>query len=271
MNQNEQNHDHLNLIKSKSVSINIPDFMDDLDIDESSFKPVTKGLGFHQEVKQKQYTPASVVATKLQHDSMKKSNEIGRSIAKSFDEKKSLKNAAIGASASTPKGALAAFYGEASSSMNSAISETEKVETTLLNKKEITKKDDASMYAQFFAYLIDLALVASFTMATIAALVAVSRIDYRILLQVISTKDQVVFGSSLFIIYYLLYFTILDLNASPGKSLMGIRLFTASGKNVSTKHTFGRALITLLSIAALTLPTLLDFQGRLSGTKVFKD
>lgn len=271
MNQNEQNHDHLSSVKSKAISINIPDFMDDLDIDESSFKPVTKGLGFHQEVKQKQYTPASVIATKLQHEPVKKNNEIGRSIAKSFDEKKSLKNTVAGTSASTPKGALAAFYGEASTNMVSPINEAEKVETTLLSKKEIAKKEDASMYAQFLAYIIDLALVASFTLATIAALVAVSRIDYKILLQLISTKDQAIFGSSLFIIYYLLYFTILDLNASPGKSLMGIRLYTVTGKTVSTKHTFGRALITFLSIAALTLPTLLDFQGRLSGTKVFKD
>lgn len=270
MNQNDHNHDQLNSLKSKTVPLNIPDFMDDINIDESSFKPVTKGLGFHQEVKQKQFTPAPVSATKLHHEPLSKNTEIGKSIAKSFDHKKVAKTStSLVPSTNTPKSALAAFYGESTTA--SSTTDIEKVETTILSKKETIKRADASMYAQFVAYIVDLALVISFTVATIAALVLVSRIDYKILFQVISLHDQVVFGSSLFIIYYLLYFTILDLNASPGKSLMGIRLYTAVGKNVSTKHTFGRALITLLSTAALTLPTLLDFQGRLSGTKVFKD
>lgn len=268
MNQNDINKDQLN---SKPVMLNIPDFMDDLNIDETSFKPVTKGLGFHQEVKQKQFTPAAVNVTKLQHEPIKKNIEIGKSIAKSFDDKKiKTKSNTITAQTTTTKGALAAFYADASVSSELSL-ESEKVESSLFNKKETIKKVDASMYAQFIAYIVDVALVLSFTIATIAALVLVSRIDYRLLMKMISLNDQVVFGSSLFIIYYLLYFTILDLNASPGKSLMGIRLYTASGKNVSTKHTFGRALITLLSVAALTLPTILDFQGRLSGTKVFKD
>ena len=67
-----------------------------------------------------------------------------------------------------------------------------------------------------------------------------------------------------------MYFSILDLSNSPGKTILGIRLVKSDDTQVSAKQTFTRALITLLSGVALFLPTLLDFQGRLSETKVVK-
>jgi len=270
MNQNNLNVDQS---QPKKVPFQFDDFSDDFNIDENSFKPVTKGLGFHQESARKQFTPAQIKATKLstQPSSMsslptaklpKTANfELGKSVARNVEEKSSL--ALSGASAS--KGALAAFYGEAELKIEEKIEMKE-------SKKDMGKnRVEANAVNQFLAFVVDILLVLSFTVATIAALVAVSRIDVQILFKVISIQDQIIFGSSLFIIYYLLYFTILDLNASPGKSLMKMRLYTASGKNVAVKHTFSRALITLLSLPALMLPTVLDFQGRLSGTKVFKD
>ena len=51
---------------------------------------------------------------------------------------------------------------------------------------------------------------------------------------------------------------------------MGIRLLRTNDKNVEVKHTFTRALISLLSFVALFLPMVIDFQGRLSDTKVVK-
>jgi len=51
---------------------------------------------------------------------------------------------------------------------------------------------------------------------------------------------------------------------------MGIRLLKTDNTNVSVKNTFTRALVSLLSVVALFLPMLLDFQGRLSDTKVVK-
>lgn len=267
MNQHEQNSNQLNSTKLKSVPLNIPDFIDDFNIDETSFKPVTKGLGFHQEVKQKQFTPANVMATKLQNETTKTKN-VAKYIASSIDDKK---RGDTQTQAISNKGALAAFYGNTAVLENIEVKDNENLKASVFKSEATAKRLEASSYAQFIAYMIDVLLVLSFTIATIAALVLVSRIDYAILLKAISIQDQVIFGSSLFIIYYLLYFTVLDMNASPGKAVMNIRLYTANGKNVGTKHTFMRALITLLSVAALTLPTLLDFQGRLSGSKVFKD
>lgn len=271
MNQNELSQDPSAVVP---VSLKIPDLMDELELDESSFKPVTKGLGFHQEVKQKHFTPKVVSATKLSVSLDKKNTDLGKSIAKNFDEKNQSKKMSMSTSVNASKNALSAFYAEStivSQSETSTNLDFVNLDKLMPEKNKNTKKSDASAYAQLLAFFVDLALVLSFTTATVAALVAVSRIDAKVLYQVISLQDQIVFGSSLFIIYFLLYFTILDLNASPGKALFGIRLYTANGAAVSARHTFGRAVITLLSVAALMLPTILDFQGRLSGTKVFKD
>lgn len=266
------NQNNLNVEQSpiKKVPFQFDDLTDDFNIDENSFKPVTKGLGFHQESKRKQFTPAQIKATKLSTQPSAlptaqlpktASFELGKSVVRNVEEK----SLSLSSNGAASKGALAAFYGEAETKFE------ERVEIKDTKKETTKNRVEANAVNQFLAFVVDILLVLSFTLATIAALVAVSRIDVQILFNVISVQDQIIFGSSLFIIYYLLYFTILDLNASPGKSLMKMRLYTANGKNVAVKHTFSRALITLLSLPALMLPTVLDFQGRLSGTKVFKD
>ncbi len=254
MNQNDLNFDPQN---KKTVHFDSLDF-DDFTIDESSFKPVTKGLGFHQETKSQQFTPKPMKATKTIGSSAVKTTALAKTIVNNFEVSKE------NTQKMTPnKGALAAFYGEAPA--------TEIILDLKKEEAHEVKKFEATSLTQLCAYVLDLLMVLSFTIATLAALVAVSKIEFSILIKIISRNDQIIFGSSLFIIYYLLYFTILDMNATPGKSVFGIRLYRANGKNVSVKHTFSRALITLLSSIALTLPTFLDFQGRLSGTKVFKD
>ena len=70
--------------------------------------------------------------------------------------------------------------------------------------------------------------------------------------------------------YYLLYFTILDLIGSPGKNLVGIRLIRNDGGRLHFRHTFVRSIITILSSAVLFFPLLMDFQGKLTDTKIVR-
>jgi len=89
--------------------------------------------------------------------------------------------------------------------------------------KEETNKavyKEASGVAQLSAWLIDVAMVVSFVALTAALLVAVSGIDYKIFAKIVSNYDLIIFSSSLFTIYYLMYFTILDLSNSPGKTFL---------------------------------------------------
>ncbi len=253
------------LSSNKNIHFDI-DSLNEFQIDENSFKPVTKGLGFHQETKRKQFAATPVKATRVSVPSVPHKNqfELGKSISKSFDSNIQDKQN-LDKNLNRTKGALAAFYGE-QTIPDVALPNVEEERSS-----KIVSRIEAAAIPQGLAFLVDVLLVLSFTVATLAALVVASRIEFNILIKIISQTDQIVFGSSLFVIYFLLYFTILDLNATPGKSIFGLRLYRADGKDVSVKHTLGRALITLFSVVTMMLPTLLDFQGRLSGTKVFKD
>jgi uncharacterized RDD family membrane protein YckC len=136
--------------------------------------------------------------------------------------------------------------------------------------EKVLSHKPAPQLSQFFAWVIDVLVIASFVALTEALLVLASGIELRMYSRLISSNDLAIFSAAIFSIYYLLYFTILDLSASPGKTVFGIRLAKANGREVSVKHTFLRALISLVSGVALFLPMLLDFQGRLSDTKVVK-
>ncbi len=163
------------------------------------------------------------------------------------------------ATKAVPSG-LEAFYGQT----NLQEFEDKKVEEKVsIPAKKIVL---ASNFSQFFAWVIDLVLVASFSLVTTILLILVSGMSFQSFLKIIPILDLTIFSSVLFSIYYLLYFTVLDLSATPGKIIMGIRLLRTNDKNVEVKHTFTRALVSLLSFVALFLPMVIDFQGRLSDT-----
>lgn len=240
--------------------------LDEFQISEDTFKPMTKGLGFHQDTKRPSFKPAP--------------KEV-----KAFGSAKSAVNqtlssipTSIGAPKSTPSAnqmpsGLEAFYGAkpvAETDTQNLFEKPLHEKTEIKKEKAISTKKAAPQTAQFFAWVIDILVIASFVALTGALLVFASGIEFTMYSRLISPKDLGIFATAIFSIYYLLYFTILELSATPGKTIFGIRLVTTSGHEVSVKHTFARALISLVSGVALFLPMLLDFQGRLSDTRVVK-
>ncbi|MFA6237285.1 MAG: RDD family protein [Bacteriovorax sp.] len=238
--------------------------LDEFNISEESFKPMTKGLGFHQEQKRSSFKAAP-----------KEVKPFGttRAQSKAAILLNPLSNQNAAATVQHAPSGLEAFYGtkgSTSGSQNQQIA-FENKPATLAEKTEIKNiARTASTALQFFAWAIDVLVIASFVAVTGALLVFASGIEFQMFARLISYQDLIAFTFAIFSIYYLLYFTILDLSASPGKSIMGIRLLKINNGHVSVKHTFTRALVSLLSSIALFLPMLLDFQGRLSDTKVVK-
>ena len=241
--------------------------LDEFNISEDSFKPMSKGLGFHQDQKRSSFTP---IPKEVKPFGSARTQPKASTILSSLSGSQASK-----ASAKQMPSGLEAFYGvkgnpgnqiqinsQTNLEMNFEIQEESKVAKTSFHS--------ASLGSQFFAWIIDLLVVASFVAVTGVLLVFASGIKFQMLVKIISTQDLVVFTAAIFSIYYLLYFTILDLSASPGKTIMGIRLLRADNKNVTVKNTFTRALVSLFSSIALFLPMLLDFQGRLSDTKLVK-
>lgn len=237
--------------------------LDDFNISEDSFKPMTKGLGFHHEQKRPAFkaAPKEVKPFGTTAKTQPKATTLLRPM--------SAQNEAA-ATAHVPSG-LEAFYGTKGSTgpqTNMLDKKMEDLADKLVETK--TQFKTASGGTQFFAWAIDVLVIASFVAVTGALLVFASGIQFEMLARLISEQDLIAFTAAIFSIYYLLYFTILDLSASPGKTIMGLRLLKTDNSNVSVKNTFTRALVSLLSVVALFLPMLLDFQGRLSDTKVVK-
>ncbi len=244
------------------IHVNLDEFI----IEEDNFKPMTKGLGFHNEQKRSSFkqTPKEIktfgsaktqprASTMLNSLSLKNSSTIAQHV---------------------PTG-LEAFYGtQGTSTSTSSSARAKRDESTenLFSTKdtETTEFLAAPAILQFLAWTIDLLVIASLLSVTGGLLVAASGIEYHAFLKLISGFDLASFGVALFSIYYLLYFTILDLTASPGKTILGLKIVKSDLTPVTVKNTFVRALISLLSSVALFLPMLLDFQGRLSDSKVVK-
>ena len=241
--------------------------LDEFNIDEDSFKPMTKGLGFHQEQKRTSFKP---LPKEVKPFGTARTQPKASAVLSSMPGSQAAK-----VSASHMPTGLEAFYGAKGNpgNQNQIISQNDHEKKLELNDISVSNKvnyEAASIGIQFFAWIVDLLVVASFVAITGALLVFASGIQFQILVRLISTQDLMAFTSAIFSIYYLLYFTILDLSASPGKTIMGIRLLKTNNTNVTVKNTFTRALVSLLSSVALFLPMLLDFQGRLSDTKVVK-
>jgi uncharacterized RDD family membrane protein YckC len=237
------------------IEINLDEFM----ISEESFKPMTKGLGFHHDTKRPSFKPApkEVKAFGAPKASMTASLNTLPSA--------SVKNPVVATSANHIPSGLEAFYGAKPVEAKPIFEERVEVKT-----EKVVSQKEAPQLSQFFAWVIDVLVIASFVALTEALLVLASGIELRMYSRLISSNDLAIFSAAIFSIYYLLYFTILDLGASPGKTVFGIKLAKTNGREVSVKHTFLRALISLVSGVALFLPMLLDFQGRLSDTKLVK-
>lgn len=258
---NTENHSFSNSASSNPAPLQMN--LDEFNISEDSFKPMTKGLGFHHEQKRPAFKPAPKEVKPFG------ANPKSQPKASSLLKPMSAQNEAT-ATAHVPTG-LEAFYGAKGSTgpqTNILDKKMEDLADKLVEAKPQYKT--ASGITQFFAWIVDVLVIASFVAVTGALLVFASGIKFEMFARLISQQDLIVFTAAIFSIYYLLYFTILDLSASPGKTIMGVRLLKADNSNVSVKNTFTRALISLLSAVALFLPMLLDFQGRLSDTKVVK-
>ncbi len=254
---NPENHSFSTPKSAAPIQVNLDEF----NISEESFKPMTKGLGFHHEQKRTSFKPApkevkAFGATRTQQKATGPLNPLSAQTRAT--------------TSSHMQSGLEAFY-ETKGSTGS--------QTNILDKKiELAEEKieakatykTAPAFSQFFAWAIDVLVVASFVAITGALLVFASGIQLHVFARLISNQDLIAFSAAIFAIYYLLYFTILDLSGSPGKTIMGIRLVKSDNSNVSVKNTFVRALVSLLSSVALFLPMLLDFQGRLSDTKLVK-
>jgi uncharacterized RDD family membrane protein YckC len=121
---------------------------------------------------------------------------------------------------------------------------------------------------QALAWTIDFIFIMTLFSITVVLFFWASGTALEQFIKFIEHKDFLIFAAGLGIMYYLVYFTILDLAGSPGKNFCNLRLIRNDGGRIQFRHTLVRSFITILSAIVLFLPLLMDFQGKLTDTKM---
>lgn len=233
-------------------------FNNEFNLDDLDFKPLNEGLGFHHEERKNGILPQA--NKRNQHMSV--SREASSTTRTS---NLGVSNEGITRNGLESMNSLSAFYSE-----SQVVEEAPKLKVSDFEPK-VEKIKVAPATKQFSAWVIDILLVACISAGLMALFVAVSGLSFKQFYEVIGKNDLAIFGSVSFSIFYLSYFSILDLQATPGKSLLKLRLTREDGKAILLKDSFLRSLITLLSFVTLGLPCLIDFQGKLTDTKIAED
>lgn len=231
---------------------------EDIDIENVEFRPLNKGLGFHQKEADRVFHPTQVSKVIPKNRTMAKTDIIQSDLGISNPE-------------NTQKINEISLKGRG---FDAIYKEPKQVKRLRVEKKKSLAKalrKDATMASIFAAWMIDMVLVSSLVIATGLSFVWLSGLSAEELASRISGLELGVFFGAIFAIYYISYFSILDIVQSPGKAGLKIRLIKTSGEGPKINETLMRTFITMLSIPLLGLPCIIDFQGKLSDTKVIQD
>lgn len=221
------------------------------DFDDLKFKPVTKGLGFHQQEKTevKKFNRVTPLEQVTRRDAQTQGSQPASSVSK-MD--------------------LSAFYNQ-SAEMENSISLPQSLNPVKVEQssaKQISYHQ-ASAALRIVAAIIDYFSVILMTAVTVGGFALLLG---KKLQPVMMQMPWYEFSFYLFVLYalfFLAYFTILDSQATIGKSIFGLQVIDAErGEKPSFIHSFQRALISLIAPLLLFLPFFLHWQDKVSETKV---
>ncbi len=230
--------------------------------EEITFRPLTEGLGFSKsvnrvsELKRKSVRPAKLANDfrYVDRPPRQKTDILNDLSARAVSTKSTIKSAS--AVEIKPDADLSIFYGgEASTTKN-------KKESKVVKKK---KRVLATAEARFTAWVIDIVFI---TLMVLGFLLTISWIlNFEFSEVVVLENTSLMVGA--WALFYMIYFTILDLDRSFGKSFLKIKT-VKTRQRLSIVDTFVRTLISLLSIVGFGIPALFDLHGHLSDTVVIR-
>jgi len=252
----------MNLESGKSPSnpqINLN--LDEFDIDSYDFKPVTKGLGFHGKEESKPNYKVN-----RERSSLEKPRQVKQRLTKEYLQDTPSTQVSMSTNSNMMSGLDAIYKRDdvSSSAYSNQVNEKKKV----TKKKKYVEADFGDLLS---AFLIDFFFISFFTISLFITF-------YTLAFQYISGEHfkEFLISSSLFIglmfsLSYLTYFSILEPLGTLGKRAMGLFSFSHGiREHVTIRQAFIRSFICLASAPLLFIPLMLDFQGKLSDTGVFK-
>ncbi len=237
--------------------------------DEIQFKPINKGLGFHQDAKKASvptYSSASKIKRPLEKSdrpmhASRPSIPVEGPSPSFYTRQDSLP--------SIPKSELGNMYGAVAGLPAVPANEALKTPSTFVQAQ--TDIIPAPLWKQFLAWSLDTAMILFGQWLVLSALFFAAGLGWTKVIGAIGPQDTIIMTGLLFCFTYMLYFTVLDLGATPGKSILKIRILRPDGKRPTAWNTALRALVSLLSLPLLGLPLLMDFQGKLSETMIAEE
>jgi hypothetical protein len=141
----------------------------------------------------------------------------------------------------------------------------------ILRKKKVEKKAVvAKMKTRFQAFCVDLLILLCVTGLTFFFLILGANLKTQVLVKILGLSDILPFAIGLFTLYFLLYFSILDLTATVGKSLLGIKVRLKNRGRPKLEETFFGALFSLFSLMFLGLPTCLGLYKKMLELEVYE-
>jgi uncharacterized RDD family membrane protein YckC len=234
---------------------------DEFDVDSFNVKPLSKGLGFHQEREKIRPNRAHKQGNKVHKPLATRSEQ--RTSQQVIASPKVSNTSEMFWDQTVSQTELSHFYKQSSSDNQQEFISNEQVMVPL----------KATFSSRILAWIVDVFALGVICAALLFSFVALAGMNMGTLLKgmYLGPLELSVFGLGLFSLLYIFYFTILDMAASPGKSLLGLRVCATNGERPKATQTLVRSVVSLLSLFLLGLPAILDFQSHLSESFVAQD
>lgn len=243
------------------------DFDNEIDslLDDFEFKPITDGLGFHHSIKEEKEVKLNLASKSksLKEDFDRRVTTLSNqaSIEKQLQQNEKDQK-------SVNMGELAPFYQDShqvSEEVGLDLTEIEKVEA------ESVEVEQANLFFRSLAWGIDFAIVLTSIVMTALLMIFTAELPMEVLNSVLVTNDIFVGILPICSMFYLFYFSFFEKTqfSTIGKRICGIKVESYSGQ-MTMLQAFGRALISLVSIPMMGLPTLLKFHDFITNTFVVK-
>lgn len=119
-----------------------------------------------------------------------------------------------------------------------------------------------------FAWVVDFFIITTFLSAAVFLIFNISGVTLGKPLEVLLRTDFIIFFSSFFIVFYFVYFTVLELLGTPGRMFFGTKLIsTREGSSLHSWQTFLRSLIIISSPLLLLIPLYFGWHDKVSETR----
>ena len=234
--------------------------IDEFDLENYEFKPLNKGLGFHHS--QKEAKEASKV---LRKERPKVSTPIRKPlVSKQPETLRPLPTTAIDSNSAKIseknfQSGLELFYENESKAPAKEVELPKETKTINMTK--------AGMMSSFAAWLVDVMIICTVSLITFSAFALIAGAPFEL-------KAFLKFGRTflpallvMFSLFFLLYFSVLELGQTFGAQVFGIKVLDQKNKSIGIKKTLLRSFISLISIPLVGFPILMDFHGKLTDTE----